>query len=88
MVTVININDRGTLTLPPKVRARLGLKESGRVVLEDTPGGVTLRSGSDFPAEDYSRKRLREIKQGEAEIAPHADDLRAALAKARTGRRK
>ena len=56
--------------------------------MEDTPGGVTLRSGSDFPAEDYSRKRLQEIKQGEAEIAPHADDLRAALAKARTGRRK
>lgn len=88
MVTVINITDGGTLTLPLKIRKRLGLNKSGRIVVEDTADGVMLRSGSDFPVEAYSRARLKEIKQGEAEIAPHADDLRAALAKARTGRRK
>ena len=50
--------------------------------------GVMLRSGSAFPAEDYTTARLKEIKQGEAELAPCADDLRAALANARPGRRK
>ncbi len=88
MITVIKINDRGTLTLPLKVRDHLGLSKSGPVVVEDTPDGVMLRSGHGFPLEKYSAKRLKEFERGEAEITPFTDELRAALAKARTKRRK
>ena len=70
MIKVININGRGTLTLPKLLRQRLGLKSAGQVVAEETREGILLRSGVTFPVENYSEKRL-------AEFARHNDQALA-----------
>ena len=86
MVKVININDRGTLTLPRESRERLGLNRSGQVVLEDTPDGILLRPGVTFPMEIYTEARLEEFSRGEAQLAPYVDAMRTALDKAKTAK--
>lgn len=88
MVKVININDRGTLTLPKESRDRLGLTSSGQIVIEDTLEGILLRPGVTFPLEIYSADRLAEFERGEAELAPYVDAMRSALAKAKTAKKK
>jgi bifunctional DNA-binding transcriptional regulator/antitoxin component of YhaV-PrlF toxin-antitoxin module len=61
MTKVININQRGTLTLPKEMRRRLGVKAAGQVVAEETDDGVLLRAGATFPVEIYSEKRMAEF---------------------------
>jgi len=61
MTKVININDRGTLTLPKELRRRLGVNSNGQVVAEETDEGILLRAGMTFPIEIYSGKRLAEF---------------------------
>jgi AbrB family looped-hinge helix DNA binding protein len=61
MIKVININDRGTLTLPKELRRRLGVNGNSQVVAEETEEGVLLRAGMTFPIEIYSEKRLAEF---------------------------
>jgi bifunctional DNA-binding transcriptional regulator/antitoxin component of YhaV-PrlF toxin-antitoxin module len=61
MTKVININDRGTLTLPKEMRRRLGLGRNAQVVAEETDEGVLLRPGVTFPVELYSEERLAEF---------------------------
>ena len=55
------VNERGTMTLPKKLRRRLGIKEGGQVVAEETEEGVLLRLGVTLPLEIYSEKRLAEF---------------------------
>lgn len=70
MTKVININERGTLTLPKELRRRIGIKNSGQVVAEETPDGVLIRAGVTFPVEIYSDKRLAEFnRNNEAALA-------------------
>jgi AbrB family looped-hinge helix DNA binding protein len=61
MIKVININDRGTLTLPKELRRRLGVNGNGQVVAEETEDGILLHAGVTFPIEIYSEKRLAEF---------------------------
>jgi AbrB family looped-hinge helix DNA binding protein len=61
MTKVININDRGTLTLPKELRRRLGVNGNSQVVAEETEEGILLRAGVTFPIEIYSDKRLAEF---------------------------
>ena len=63
MIKVININDRGTLTLPKGMRKRLGLVEGGQAVAEDTTDGILIRAGATFPLEVYSDRRIEEFNQ-------------------------
>ena len=63
MTKVININGRGTLTLPKELRRRIGLKSAGQVVAEETPDGILIRAGVTFPVEIYSEKRLAEFNR-------------------------
>ena len=70
MTKVININGRGTLTLPKELRRRIGLKSSGQVVAEETADGILIRAGVTFPVEIYSDKRLAEFnRNNEAALA-------------------
>ena len=62
MTKVININDRGTLTLPREMRRRLGVTGNSQVVAEETGDGILLRPGVTFPVEMYSEKRLAEFR--------------------------
>jgi AbrB family looped-hinge helix DNA binding protein len=61
MTKVININERGTLTLPKELRRRIGLKGSGQVVAEETSDGILIRAGVTFPVEMYTDKRVAEF---------------------------
>jgi len=64
MTRVININDRGTLTLPKQMRRRLGVdRKAQQVVAEETDEGILLRPGATFPIELYSEKRLAEFQR-------------------------
>jgi bifunctional DNA-binding transcriptional regulator/antitoxin component of YhaV-PrlF toxin-antitoxin module len=63
MTKVININDRGTLTLPKEMRRRLGVDRNAQVVAEETDEGILLRPGATFPVELYSEKRLAEFRR-------------------------
>ncbi|HUD47999.1 MAG TPA: AbrB/MazE/SpoVT family DNA-binding domain-containing protein [Candidatus Baltobacteraceae bacterium] len=63
MTKVININDRGTLTLPKEMRRRLGISHNAQVVAEETDEGILLRLGVTFPVELYSEKRLAEFRR-------------------------
>ena len=71
MTKVININERGTLTLPKELRQRLGLQASGQLVAEDTAEGVLLRPGVTFPVEIYTAKRLAEFQRNNADALAH-----------------
>lgn len=62
MTKVININDRGTLTLPKEMRRRLGVQRNGQIVAEETDEGILLRPGVTFPVELYSERRLAEFR--------------------------
>lgn len=68
MIKVININDRGTLTLPKEMRQRLGVSCSAQVVAEETDDGILLRAGVTFPVEMYSDARLAEFRQHNEEV--------------------
>ncbi len=61
MTKVININERGTLTLPKEFRQRCGIKAGGQVVAEETSEGILLRAGITLPVEIYSASRLAEF---------------------------
>jgi bifunctional DNA-binding transcriptional regulator/antitoxin component of YhaV-PrlF toxin-antitoxin module len=63
MKKVININDRGTLTLPKEMRRRLGVEGIAQVIAEETDDGILLRPGVTFPVELYSEKRLAEFRR-------------------------
>jgi len=67
MTKVIQINQRGTLTLPKEMRRRLGVSANGQIVAEETDEGVLLRAGVTFPVEMYSEKRVAEFRQNNEE---------------------
>jgi len=62
MTKVININDRGTLTLPKEMRRRLGVDRNAQVVAEETDEGILIRPGVTFPVE-----RLAEFRRNNEE---------------------
>jgi len=63
MTKVINVNERGTLTLPKELRQLIGLKGGGQVVAEETSDGILLRAGATFPVEIYTDKRVAEFNR-------------------------
>ena len=63
MTKVININERGTLTLPKELRRRIGLAGGGQVVAEETSEGILIRGGATFPVEIYTGERVAEFER-------------------------
>ena len=63
MTKIININGRGTLTLPKVLRERVGIQTRGQVVVEETSKGLLLRPGVTVPVEIYSAQRLAEFER-------------------------
>ena len=68
MTKVININQRGTLTLPKEMRLHLGVSANAQVVAEETDDGILLRAGVTFPVEIYSDKRVVEFKRNNEDV--------------------
>lgn len=63
MKNIININERGTLTLPKKMRRRLGITGEGQVIAEETRDGIVLKPGAVFPIEMYTDERIAEFQK-------------------------
>lgn len=61
MSTTIQINNRGTLTLPIGIRKRLGLEKGGAVIAEETEQGIVIKPAVTYPIEIYSEMRVKEF---------------------------
>jgi AbrB family looped-hinge helix DNA binding protein len=83
MTKIININARGTLTLPKEARRELGLSGAGQIVVESTDDGLLLRPGVTVPIEIYSKARLAEFEKSEAGLAPFLARIKTALRRKR-----
>jgi len=69
IVGTLKVSVRGTMVLPKRVREKFGLKRGGSLVMEETPLGLLLRSGSKGgPVESYSPARLSEFSKGERDL--------------------
>ncbi|MGE4178423.1 MAG: AbrB/MazE/SpoVT family DNA-binding domain-containing protein [Limisphaerales bacterium] len=61
MSTVVQINQRGTFTIPKELREKYGLDR--QAILEETPDGLILRPAATYPVEIYSAERLAEFQR-------------------------
>ncbi len=68
MKTTLTVTDRGTVTLPAKLRRALGIKAEDQLIAEATPEGLLLRPAVTLPIEIYSEKRIAEFDAAEAEL--------------------
>ncbi len=68
MKATVTITSRGVVTLPAKVRREMGLKADDQLIAETTPEGLLLRPAVTLPIEIYSKKRIREFDEAEAEL--------------------
>ena len=69
MRTTLTVTDRGTITLPAKLRRQLGIKPDDQLIAEATPEGLLLRPAVTLPIEIYSDARIAEFDAAEAELA-------------------
>ncbi len=69
MLTAIQMNQRGTLTLPKGLRKRLGLEKGGMVMAEESAEGIVLKPAVAFPIEIYSDGRIAEFEKEEEKLA-------------------
>jgi AbrB family looped-hinge helix DNA binding protein len=68
MKATVTMTSRGVVTLPAKVRREMGLKADDQLIVETTPEGLLLRPAVTLPIEIYSKKRIREFDEAEAEL--------------------
>lgn len=71
MGATIQVNERGSLTLPMGLRRTLGLERGGVVMVESSGGGILLKPAVAFPIEMYSDERVSEFDTAEQELAKH-----------------
>ena len=71
MNVALQMNQRGTLTLPKPLRKALGLERGGLVVAEASAEGVLLKPGVTFPIEIYSDDRVAEFDKADRALAAH-----------------
>ena len=68
MNATIQINSRGTLTLPKALRRAIGVDRGGTVVAETSEEGIVLRPSVTFPIEFYTDERVAEFDAADAEL--------------------
>jgi antitoxin PrlF len=74
MSTTIQINSRGGLTLPKKIRKALGLEKGGVVMAETSDNGILLKPAVAYPIEMYSIERVAEFDQADERLRQHLKD--------------
>lgn len=68
MNATIQINKRGTLTLPKVLRRTLGVDRGGTIVAETAEQGILLRPSVTFPIEIYTDERIAEFDAADKEL--------------------
>ena len=71
MNAILELNSRGTLTLPKAMRHLLGIDHGGRVIAETSEQGILLRPGVAFPIEIYTEARVAEFDAEDEELKKH-----------------
>lgn len=71
MNAILELNSRGTLTLPKAMRHQLGMDHGGRLIAELSEQGIWLRPGVAFPIEIYTADRVSEFDTAEADLGKH-----------------
>jgi bifunctional DNA-binding transcriptional regulator/antitoxin component of YhaV-PrlF toxin-antitoxin module len=72
MVTTIPLTKRGSLTLPPALRRKMGLDKlrTPMVLVEEREGGLFLQAAVAMPVRDISKKQIAQwIARDEADMA-------------------
>ncbi len=69
----ITINNRGTITIPARMREAFGLKADDELIIEDTDAGLLLRPSVAVPIELYSDDRIAEFNREDDAIADLLD---------------
>lgn len=70
-MTVIPLSKRGTLTIPPEFRRKLGLERlpNALFIVEEKEGGLFLRPCSAIPVKDFPQSTIEKwIEEDEAQI--------------------
>jgi AbrB family looped-hinge helix DNA binding protein len=68
MKVTLTVTDRGTITLPAKLRKEMGIDAESLLIAESTEEGILLRPAVALPIEVYSRDRLGEFAEAEQEL--------------------
>ena len=76
MNTILELNSRGTLTLPKAMRHLLGIDHGGRIIAEASEQGILLRPSVTFPIELYTDDRVAEFDTAETELKRHLKRLK------------
>ena len=61
----ITISERGSLTIPSKLRRAFGIKPNDELILEETATGILLRPAISVPIELYTEERIAEFSRDE-----------------------
>lgn len=69
MRVTLTVTDRGTITLPAKLRKEMGIEADSLLIAETTAEGILIRPAVALPVEVYSEERLREFSAAEQELA-------------------
>lgn len=69
MTTTVQVNERGTMTLPKAMRQTLGIEKGGVVMAEASSMGILLKPAVAFPIEIYTDKRVGEFDQADEELS-------------------
>jgi len=70
MAMTVQVNERGGLTLPKKLRRVLGIEKGGVVMIEAAEKGLLLVPAVAYPIELYSDERIREFDKEERALRP------------------
>lgn len=73
MSVTIQINERGSLTLPKSLRRLLGFEKGGIVLADRSEDGVILRPAVVYPIEMYSDERIAEFDAEDAKLKKRLD---------------
>lgn len=69
MKTTRTVTDRGTVTLPARLRKAVGIAPDSLLIAETTPEGILLRPAVALPVEVYTEERLQEFSAAESDLA-------------------
>ena len=69
MRVTLTVTDRGTITLPAKLRKKMGIEADSLLIAETTEDGILIRPAVALPVEVYSEDRLREFAAAEQDLS-------------------
>lgn len=69
MTTLIQISERGVMTLPKPLRSALGVDKGGVILADVLDDDIVLHPAAAFPIELYSDARVAEFDAADAELA-------------------